>query len=178
MRLALLCLLMLSGCTSAETEYRAGDEFQDCDTCPAMIVIPAGNFVMGSPASETGRLSHEGPQHTVEFARPFAIGKYEVTFAEWNACVLAGGCNFLPPDEGWGRGTRPVINLNMDQMNAYLHWLTLETGHIYRLPTEAEWEYAARAGSTAAFHWGDNASHAHANFGAEECCSEIGRAHV
>jgi len=149
----------------------AGDQFRDCDLCPVMIVIPAGTFEMGTPADEPGRLGHEGPLHEVRIRKLFAVGKFEVTFAEWDACVAEGGCNIWPSDEGWGRGSRPVVNVNMDEMGAYLHWLSHRTGHLYRLLSEAEWEYVARAGSRSAYPWGPAASHEHANYGADKCCS-------
>ena len=86
-----------------------GDEFSDCDAgCPEMVVVPAGTFTMGSPASEEGRFDDEGPQHSVTIPAPFAVGVYEVTFAEWDACVRAGGCGgYAPADQGWGRGEPP-----------------------------------------------------------------------
>jgi formylglycine-generating enzyme required for sulfatase activity len=167
------CVLFFSSLSFAgdsETVV-AGDQFRDCELCPLMIVIPAGASVMGTPVDEPGRLGHEGPLHEVSIAQPFAVGKFEITFAEWDACVAEGGCNIWPADEGWGRGQRPVVNINMDEMGAFLHWLSRRTGHIYRLLSEIEWEYVARAGSRSAYPWGDAASHDHANFGADECCS-------
>lgn len=139
--------------------------FKDCGVCPGMILIPAGEFVMGSPVSDEYRDSDEGPQHSVTIPRAFAIGKYEVTFAEWDACVVDGGCNgHQPKDEGWGRGSRPVINVSWDDAEAFVEWLSRKTGKQYRLPSEAEWEYAARAGTTTPFHTGSTISTDQANF--------------
>ena len=121
-----------------------------------MVVVPAGSFTMGSPNTEAGRLDFEGPQHTVRIESLFAVGVYEVTFAEWDRCVSAGVWGYLPDDEGWGRGNRPVINVSWGDAMVYTRWLTRETGHLYRLPTEAEWEYAARGGTSGARHWGES----------------------
>ena len=152
-------------------QRQAGDVFRDCPTCPLLVVVPAGAFDMGTPDTEPGRLGHEGPVHRVVIADAFALGKLEVTFAEWDACVDDGGCNIFPSDEGWGRGNRPLMNINLDEMHAYLHWLTVSTGYVYRLPTEAEWEYAARAGSHTVYPWGTRADHDYANYGADNCCA-------
>ncbi|OFW42014.1 MAG: hypothetical protein A3J29_00525 [Acidobacteria bacterium RIFCSPLOWO2_12_FULL_67_14b] len=128
---------------------RPGDVFKDCAECPEMVVVPAGSFVMGSPASEAGRIGAEGPTHPVTIARPFAVDRYEVTFAEWDACVAGRGCNgYRPDDRGRDRGRRPVVWVSWDDARAYVAWLTRRTGKPYRLLTEAEWEYAARAGTT------------------------------
>ncbi len=122
---------------------------RDCGECPEMIVVPAGSFVMGSPASEEGRYGNEGPQRTVTIAEAFAVGKFEVTFAEWDACVAGGGCNgYRPGDAGWGRGNRPVIFVSWNDAQAYVQWLSSKTGKRYRLLSEGEWEYLARAGTT------------------------------
>ena len=138
---------------------RAGAVFRDdCHMCPEMVVIPGGTFRMGSPASEVGRLGSEGPQHRVTL-RSFALGVTEVTFDEWEACVLVGGCGgYRPSDEGWGRGARPVINVSWEDARAYVRRLSQATGESYRLPSEAEWEHAARGGTTTSRYWGDSLS--------------------
>ena len=139
--------------------------FRDCAACPEMTSIPAGSFMMGSPEGEPGRLADEGPQHKVTISRPFAIGKYAVTFAEWDACVADGGCGgYKPGDNGWGRGDRPVIFVSWGDAQAYVAWLSAKTGKTYRLPTEAEWEYAARAGTSTPFWWGTTISPDQANY--------------
>ncbi len=129
-----------------------------------MVVVPAGTFFMGSPESETGRTSAEGPQHEMRIPRPFAVGKYEVTFEEWDACAAAGGCARRPGDEGWGRWRRPVINVSWNDARQYVAWLSTRTGKTYRLLSEAEWEYAARAGAATAYPWGEEAGTSRANF--------------
>ena len=141
-----------------------GQSFRDCAECPEMMVIPAGSFMMGSPASEAGRRSDEGPQRQVTVRAPLAVGRFEVTFAEWDACVAAGGCSHRPGDEGWGRGNRPVINVSWHDAQQYVVWLSRRTGQRYRLLTEAEWEYAARAGTTTPYFTGTSISAAQANF--------------
>ncbi len=134
---------------------RSGESFKDCADCPSMVVVPSGDFSMGSPAEELGRSSSEDPQHQVKIQRPFAVGKYAVTFSEWDACVAGGGCkSWKPGDEGWGRGDRPAINVSWKDAKAYTSWLSSKTGHAYRLLTEAEREYVTRAGTTTPFWWG------------------------
>ncbi|MDR2858021.1 MAG: formylglycine-generating enzyme family protein [Novosphingobium sp.] len=141
-----------------------GTVFRDRPVAPEMVVIPAGTFMMGSPASERGRYGDEGPQHQVRVPA-FAAGKYEVTFAEWDACVADGGCGeYKPDDAGWGRGRRPVINVSWDDAQSYVMWLSRTTGKRYRLLSEAEWEYAARAGTTTAYSTGVSIDASQANF--------------
>ena len=144
---------------------RPGRVFRDCDGCPELVVIPAGEFQMGSPTSEGGRYyPEEGPQHRVTVSS-FALEMTEVTFDEWDACVRGGGCNgYRPDDAGWGRGSRPVINVSWEDAQAYVSWLSAETGAAYRLPSESEWEYAARAGTTTPFHTGATISTDQANY--------------
>jgi formylglycine-generating enzyme required for sulfatase activity len=145
-----------------------GQAFKDCATCPEMVVVPAGSFMMGSPPGEKVRTDDEGPQHRVTIAQPFAVGKTEVTFAEWDACVDDGGCGtYRPEDEGWGRGRQPVINVSWNDAQAYVKWLSDKTEKDYRLLTEAEWEYAARAGTTTPFYFGRTISPDQANYNGE-----------
>ena len=138
-----------------ERALKARASFRECaGDCPEMIVIPAGGFTMGSPVIETGRFDNEGPQHEVTVARPLAVSKFDVTFADWDACVSVGGCP-QASDSGFGRGTRPVINVSWDDAEQYVGWFSRMTGRPYRLLTEAEWEYAARAGTRTAYSWGE-----------------------
>lgn len=121
-----------------------------------MIVVPAGDFLMGSPEDEPGRYDDESPQRGMTL-HGFAVSKHEITFDQWFACVSAGGCtgNPVPDDQGWGRGDRPVINVTWHDARQYVDWLSWRTGQAYRLLSEAEWEYAARAGTTGRYAWGD-----------------------
>jgi formylglycine-generating enzyme required for sulfatase activity len=140
--------------------------FRDCPDCPEMVVLPAASFTMGSPDHEAGREDNEGPQRLVTISRPLAVGKFEVTFAEWDACVAAGGCksNPTPRDEGWGQDKQPVVNVSWDDAVEYVTWLSRTTGKTYRLLSEAEWEYAARGGSSSPYATGAAITAAQANF--------------
>lgn len=174
--LALLCA-MLPACGRQLDDAEAGatlaeNVFQDCPECPVMVSLPPGRFLMGSPPDEGFNeaprnvhyvIEHEKPQVEVEIAYPIAIGKYEVTFAEFDACVADGGCSHEPEDGGWGRGRQPVIYVNRADAEEYVAWLREETGRPYRLPSEAEWEYAARAGTPTARYWGEEISENHAS---------------
>ena len=168
--------LLLAGCeamapaeadgTGAPREpapLQPGDLLRDCPTCPQMVVLPAGTFPMGSPDNEEGRDSDEA-RRQVRIGT-FAVGVYEVTFAEWDACVAGGGCgDYRPDDGGWGRGKRPVLNVSWNDAQAYVKWLSNKTGEEYRLLTEEEWEYAARAGTTTPFHTGPTIATNQANY--------------
>ena len=141
----------------AERALKPKSLFKECARqCPEMIVLPAGRFMMGSPDEEKDRFGDEDPRHEVTIAAPFAVSKTEVTFPEWDACVAAGACARVSDSAGWGRDGRPVINVSWDDAKQYVAWLSRMTGKAYRLLTEAEWEYAARAGSTARFAFGDD----------------------
>ena len=141
-----------------------GDVFRDCKSCPQMVVVPAGDFMMGSPSSEENRSDYESPRHRVTISKPFAVGKYEVTFSQWDACVAEGGCSHRPSDESWGRSERPVINVSWNDTKEYVKWLSGKTGNQYRLLSESEWEYVARAGTTGPFHYGRTISTDQANY--------------
>ena len=132
-----------------------------------MVAIPGGSFRMGD-LSGNGSIP-EAPVHIVRIA-PFEMGKYEVTFSQWDACVADGGCSRVPDDEGWGRGNRPVINVSWDHIQEFIIWLNARTGGGYRLPTESEWEYAARAESESKYSWGNEIGNNRAN--CNESCGD------
>lgn len=140
------------------TIFRHGPDF------PELLVVPAGRFLMGSPENEKGRSVDEGPQHEVRIAQPFAVGRYPVTFAEWDAFMATGRTKHNPADQGWGRGNQPVINVSWDDTQDYVAWLREQSGQPYRLLSEAEWEYAARASSQTRYPWGDEPGRNKANF--------------
>jgi formylglycine-generating enzyme required for sulfatase activity len=123
-----------------------GAELKDCAACPPLISLPAGQFTMGSNSSDPS----ERPAHKVSLANPFAIGKYEVTAGQWNACADARACQ-----RSTQANEAPVRDVSWDDVQQYLKWLSTASGKPYRLPTEAEWEYAARGGTTTAYWWGD-----------------------
>ena len=158
-----LFLLLLSALTSVNA-YQVGDTFCDCTACPEMVVLPAGKFTMGSPEGERGREDDEGPQRQVTIPKPFAMGKYEVTVAQYAEFVReakhkTGNC-FYPQGGSWRdpgfkqTNNHPVVCVNWDDASTYVYWLSVKTGHEYWLLTEAEWEYAARAGTTTPYHFG------------------------
>ena len=141
-----------------------GDTFSDAlqagGSGPEMVVIPAGSFRMGCVSGQEC-YEDEKPVHTVSFSQPFAVSKYEITFEDYG--------RFADPakvdDEGWGRGRRPIINVSWNDAREYVAWLSSQSGQTYRLLTEAEWEYAARAGSTTQFTWGNEIGQGRANCG-------------
>ena len=143
---------------------KPGHRFRECEECPEMVVVPSGSFEMGSPSWEEGRFDDEGPVHRVRIAEPFAVGVQEVTFREWDACRGEGGCLHNADDRGWGRGDRPVIDVSWTDAKEYMRWLSRKTGEEYRLLSESEWEYAARAGTSGPFHFGSTISSEQANY--------------
>ena len=173
------------------TRYQPNESFRDCADCPEMVVIPKGDFVMGSDANEPGRIDREGPQRRVSIPQ-FALGKFDVTRAQWSAfvsatdrsttegCFWTGRSGSKPDPIGSWRDlgfpqddNHPVVCVTWQDAQQYVRWLTERTGQKYRLATEAEWEYAARAGSTTPYPWGSHASHEYANYGADVCCSGL-----
>ncbi len=144
-----------------------GEVFRDCPECPELVVIPAGRFRMGCVSGRDCE-DDEVPVHEVEVPS-FALGVYEVTFEEYDGFAAATGRE-RPGDEGWGRGGRPVINVSWEDATAYAAWLSEETGDEYRLPSESEWEYAVRAGTTTRYTWGDDSGRSRAN-----CAGRQGR---
>ena len=150
---------------NASVTGKVGETFKDCSNCPEMVTVPARSFTMGSPESEPERSSSEGPQREVRISKPFAVGRFAVTFTEWDACVAGGGCGaYKPSDSGWERGDRPVINVSWDDAKAYVKWLSDKTRKKYRLLSEAEREYVTRAGTDTPFWWGKSISTDEANY--------------
>jgi formylglycine-generating enzyme required for sulfatase activity len=165
-----------------ESAPRAGQTFKECRNCPEMMVLPAGTFMMGSPADDPDRRDSER-HHEVTLPRPFAIGTTEVTWDQWEACVRDNRCDGAgvdvalrtreadgspnPDYADWGRGTRPVVGVSWFDAQTFVGWLNWKTGEddAYRLPSDAEWEYAARAGTTTRYPWGDALDHDYGNFG-------------
>jgi len=175
------------GVQSAVGRFAAepGSALRDCEHCPELMVVPAGSFQMGSPAGEAGRADDEGPQHLVRIERPFAIGRFEVTLGQFARFVEATGrqpaarCYTLE-DGAWNMRTgrswddpgfavkddQPATCVSWHDARAYVDWLSDQTAQAYRLPSEAEWEYAARAGARTAYHVGGSISSQQANFNA------------
>ena len=131
----------------------SGSSFEDCEACPTMVVIPAGSYQMGD-LSGTG-LPAELPVHPVTITRAFAVGRTEITFTQWDACIADNGCTHVPSDGNWGRGNRAVGNVSWEDAAQYVEWLSRKSGKQYRLLTESEWEYATRAGTSTVYPWGN-----------------------
>lgn len=154
-----------------------GTFFRDGEDGPLMCVLPAGSFTMGSFDNDPDKRDSELPRHVVEFAFPFAIGVYPVTFDEWDSLVQKGVVDRQPQDSGWGRGRRPVIDVSWDDAQSLVAALSETTGEHYRLPSEAEWEYACRAGTSGPFAFDEGIGPDTANFGGcePESTTEVGR---
>lgn len=146
--------------TPAEVKtLKPGQGFRDCPECPEVMIVPPGIFIMGTNQGA----KQEGPAVPVRVRAPFAIGKYETTFDQWAACVKDLGCAVEPDDHRWGKGRRPVMNVDWETAQQYTKWLTRKTGQTYRLPSEAEWEYAAKGGKTTEYPWGNDVGQNKAN---------------
>ena len=147
----ILFLLLLSSLISVGV-YGVGGTFRDCEMCPEMVVLPAGEFTMGSAKEERGGHSDERPQRQVIISKPFAVSKYEITVGQFAEFVR----KTKHDHESCGEvNNHPVACISWDDASAYIDWLSTTTRHEYRLLTEAEWEYAARAGTTTAYHTGE-----------------------
>ncbi|MBL8551935.1 MAG: formylglycine-generating enzyme family protein [Hyphomonadaceae bacterium] len=183
---ALGAAVLLASPQTAASQTASG-WFRDCDLCPQMVVVPAGDFAMG--AGPGAAAAEEGPPHGVSVAA-FALGRHEVSVGEWSAfadatqrddrpaaaCRTASGRVGSWRDPGFAQAdSQPVVCVSWRDATDYSAWLTSLTGHRYRLPREAEWEYAARAGSRTAYYWGDVADRAFANYGADRCCAPLAR---
>jgi formylglycine-generating enzyme required for sulfatase activity len=142
-----------------QSVYEPGQVFRDCSNCPELVVVPRGSFIMGLKATDKRSL----PAHQVQITKPFALGRFEVKFSEWQACIDDGGCKYNPHDHDWGRTDRPVINITYFDAKNYMSWITKKTGFYYRLPSESEWAYANRAGTTSIWWWGNKVGENHAN---------------
>jgi formylglycine-generating enzyme required for sulfatase activity len=142
---------------------RAGEVVRDCPSCPELVVVPPGRFDMGAAPGSKGAQPDEAPVRNVQLKQGLAVGRFEVSFQEWDACYAAGGCATNAADEGWGRARQPVIGVSWNDAQAYVAWLSRTTGLKYRLLSEAEWEYAARAGGNGLLPWGNEVGQGHAN---------------
>ena len=166
---------------ASQAKLKAGEKFKECRNCPEMLVLPSGTFLMGSPADEPERRENER-QRRQSIARAFAIGRTEVTWDQWEACVRDRWCDGVAVESAlrtlengqpntnykdYGRGTRPVVGVSWFDAQTFVGWLNWKTGEddAYRLPSDAEWEYAARAGTTTAYPWGAKLDHNYGNFG-------------
>ncbi|MFC2951223.1 SUMF1/EgtB/PvdO family nonheme iron enzyme [Marinicaulis aureus] len=161
---AIQTLIAAVAAETPQEKSSAGDIFRDCANCPDMAALPAGVFQMGARPGEVGAKPAESPVRDITFRNGFALSSREVTYEEWDTCVADGGCAYKAPDHGWGRDQRPVVSVSYEDALSYVAWLSKKTGQPYRLPTEAEWEYAARAGSSAPFATGSTVRAGQANY--------------
>jgi formylglycine-generating enzyme required for sulfatase activity len=162
--------VVVAGDPALRVRPGSGESFRDMDGGPEMVAVPAGSFIMGSPADEPERKTREGPQHTVTIAKPFAIGRHTVTRGQFDVFVRDTGHNSQNyRDPGFAQDdNHPVVKVDWEDAKAYAKWLSGKTGRNYRLPSEAEWEYAARAGTTTPYWWGQSITSEQANFCADQ----------
>jgi formylglycine-generating enzyme required for sulfatase activity len=154
-----------------EQSLKPKDGFKECEVCPEMVVVPKGSFMMGTPADEPYRLKGEDPVHKVTIAKPFAVGRFTISFDEWDACLADGGCNGVKGDDRvFGRGRLPANGIDFEAAKSYLAWLSRKVGRTYRLPSESEREYFARGGTTTPFWFGKTISAQNANYDASNNC--------
>ncbi|WP_338694484.1 MULTISPECIES: formylglycine-generating enzyme family protein [unclassified Bradyrhizobium] len=147
-----------------EAQLRPMDSFKECTSCPEMVVVPAGSFMMGTPANEPDRFKGEDPIHRVTFAKPFAVGRFAISFDDWDACLADGGCGGIKGDDKFGRGRLPAQGISFNAAKLYLAWLSKKVGRSYRLPSESEREYFTRAGTTTPFWFGNTITAQNANY--------------
>jgi formylglycine-generating enzyme required for sulfatase activity len=147
-----------------EQALKPKDSFKECEACPEMVVVPKGSFIMGTPLSEIDRYKGEDPLHQVTLARPFAVGRFTISFDEWDACLADGGCDGNKADDQFGRGRMPAQGISFNAAKSYLAWLSRKVGRTYRLPSESEREYFTRAGTTTAFWFGNTISSMNASY--------------
>jgi formylglycine-generating enzyme required for sulfatase activity len=156
--LAISLLLLFSATLSVNsTDLKPGDTFKDCDNCPELVIIPAGEFEMGARDNDTkANKKRELPRRHMRIPQAFALGRFEVTRPQYTTCVDAGACEYVPPKMSWERdfgpsNKFPIVNMMWKDAQLYTNWLSELTGHKYSLPSEVEWEYAARAGTNTIF---------------------------
>jgi formylglycine-generating enzyme required for sulfatase activity len=181
-----------TSCAGVQESYSPGKEFTDCTGCPTMVVVPAGSFIMGPPTSFPSFSQGDGPLRQETISQNFAVGKFEVTVAQYASFVSAtgrasgGGCYLWTGSDWKEEASRswsnpgftqsdqhPVVCVNWEDADSYVSWLSGKTGRTYRLLSETEWEYSARAGTTTAYHWGNDINHERANYGTDECCEGL-----
>ncbi|WP_173982713.1 SUMF1/EgtB/PvdO family nonheme iron enzyme [Magnetospirillum sp. SS-4] len=166
--LVLLLLLLLLPLSGAVLPAQAAEMLVPCPGCPPMAIVPAGDFIMGDARTAA---KSEKPEVAVGIPRRFALGVTEVSFDQWQACADDGACRGGLDDHGWGRGERPAINMTWEEAAAFAAWVGRRSGLACRLPDEAEWEYAARAGTRTGFWWGDQTGDGNAN--CRDCSAAI-----
>jgi formylglycine-generating enzyme required for sulfatase activity len=191
--LMIIVVLAMAGGSSACTNaaHRTGSIFRDCPACPEMVIIPSGSFVMGSPATEKGRDADEG-QHAVKIVYSFAVSKAPITWDQWDECVRDRACDGLSVEAALRldrdgkpiknyvdhvRGNHPVAGVSWRDAQDFIRWLNRKTGkEKYRLLSESEFEYSARAGSATVYGWGNEPSHGYANYGKDDAQGLGGKA--